>query len=136
MRSVSIALLLVLLILASGVRTFCQYNFSSWTTDDGLPQNSVYAILQTRDGYLWFTTLDGLVRFDGVSFRSFSKSNTSQLKSNRFNSLLEDGQGDLWIGTDDGGLARYHLSQFLTYTTQEGLPHNAVYDRTAVIRTD
>jgi hypothetical protein len=41
------------------------YNFSSWTTDDGLPQNSVYAILQTRDGYLWFTTLDGLVRFDG-----------------------------------------------------------------------
>ena len=41
--------LLVLLILASGVRSFCQYNFSSWTADDGLPQNSVYAILQTRE---------------------------------------------------------------------------------------
>src|SRR6267378_64942 len=121
MRSVLIAPLLMVLILATGARTFGQYNFSSWTADDGLPQNTVEAILQTRDGYLWFTTLDGLVRFDGVSFRSFSKSNTSQLKSNRFNSLLEDGQGDLWIGTDDGGVARYHAGQFLTYTTQDGL---------------
>jgi ligand-binding sensor domain-containing protein/signal transduction histidine kinase len=118
--------LFLLLILASGVRTFSQYNFSSWTADDGLPQNSVYAILQTRDGYLWFTTLDGLVRFDGVSFTSFSKSNTRQLKSNRFNSLLEDSSGDLWIGTDDGGVARYHGGEFFAYTTQDGLPHNAI----------
>jgi ligand-binding sensor domain-containing protein len=104
----------MLLILASGVRTFCQYNFSSWTTDDGLPQNSVYAILQTSDGYLWFTTLDGLVRFDGVSFTNFSKSNTKGLKSNRFNCLLEDDRGDLWIGTADGGITRYHAGEFTT----------------------
>src|SRR5215471_13537857 len=123
MRSVLMAPLLMLLILASGVRTFSQYNFSSWTIDDGLPQNSVYAILQTHDGYLWFTTLDGLVRFDGVSFTTFSKSNVRQLKSNRFNSLLEDRNGDLWIGTDDSGVARYHAGQFFTYTTDDGLPH-------------
>src|SRR4030095_8435433 len=90
MKSVIKASLLTLIVLAAVPRAFSQYNFSSWKADDGLPQNSVYAILQTRDGYLWFTTLDGLVRFDGVSFRSFSKSNTRQLKSNRFNSLLED----------------------------------------------
>jgi signal transduction histidine kinase/ligand-binding sensor domain-containing protein len=120
------ALLLMLLILASGARTFCQYNFSSWTTDDGLPQNSVYAILQTRDGYLWFTTLDGLVRFDGVSFTNFSKSNTKGLKSNRFNCLLEDDRGDLWIGTADGGITRYHAGEFTTYATADGLPDDTV----------
>ena len=114
------------LILASAAFVHAQYNFSSWTADEGLPQNSVYAILQTRDGYLWFTTLDGLVRFDGVTFTIFSKSNTSQLKSNRFNSLLEDSRGDLWIGSDDGGVVRYHARQFFTYTTQDGLPLNAV----------
>ena len=42
--------------------------FEAWTSDDGLPQNSVYSILQTRRGYLWFTTLGGLVRYDGVRF--------------------------------------------------------------------
>ncbi len=52
-----------------------QYRFDQWTTDQGLPQNSVNSILQTVDGYIWFTTLDGLVRFDGVKFTVFNKSN-------------------------------------------------------------
>ncbi|MBA4121932.1 MAG: hypothetical protein H0X72_05660 [Acidobacteria bacterium] len=50
-----------------------QYRFDSWTADNGLPQNSVYSIQQTPDGYLWLTTLDGLVRFDGVKFTVFNK---------------------------------------------------------------
>ena len=45
-----------------------RYHFDVWTTDNGLPQNSVSAILQTRDGFLWLTTNDGLVRYDGVNF--------------------------------------------------------------------
>src|SRR5215831_16697784 len=126
MRSVLMILMSMVLILASGIRICAQYNFSSWTTDEGLPQNSVYAILQTHDGYLWFTTLDGLVRFDGVSFTTFSKSNVKQLKSNRFNSLLEDRNGDLWIGTDDSGVSRFHAGEFFTYTTEDGLPHNLI----------
>jgi ligand-binding sensor domain-containing protein len=75
MGSVLTAFLLMLLIIASGVRTHGLYNFRSWTADDELPQNSVFAILRTRDGYLRFTTLDGLIRFDGVSFNNFSQSN-------------------------------------------------------------
>jgi len=67
------ASLLKLLILVSGVRTRGQYNFNSWTADDGPPQNSVYAILQTRDGYLWFTTLDGLVRFRWSQLHQFQQ---------------------------------------------------------------
>ncbi|HEY0766180.1 MAG TPA: two-component regulator propeller domain-containing protein [Pyrinomonadaceae bacterium] len=103
-----------------------QYRFDNWTADDGLPQNSVSAILQTRDGYLWLTTAAGLVRFDGLRFTVFDKSNTKGLTSVRFSSLFEDDEGSLWIGTEDGGLTRYHNGVFATYTTQEGLPHNRI----------
>ena len=41
-----------------------QYRFDSWTADNGLPQNSIHAIHQARDGYLWLATSDGLVRFE------------------------------------------------------------------------
>jgi hypothetical protein len=67
-----------------------QYRFDHWTADNGLPQNSVRDIVQTRDGYLWMTTFDGLVRFDGVRFTVFNKSNTPGLASNRFFNLFED----------------------------------------------
>ena len=119
-------LLLTLLILVLTTPASSQYVSNSWTADNGLPQNTVYSILQTRDGYLWFTTLDGLVRFDGVKFAIFDKSKTQGLNSNRFNSLFEDRDGDLWIGTEDGGLTRYHDGKFITYTTEDGLPHNQI----------
>src|SRR5262245_32152026 len=79
-----------------------QYRFDHWTADNGLPQNSVRDIVQTRDGYLWLTTFDGLVRFDGVRFTVFNKSNTPGLVSNRFISLFEDRSGDLWASVETG----------------------------------
>ncbi len=102
------------------------YRFDTWTTDDGLPQNSVYSILQTRDGYLWFTTLDGLVRYNGAEFTVFNKVNTKGINSNRFRCMYEDRDGTLWIGTEEGGLTRYRDGTFKSYTTQDGLPHNVI----------
>ncbi|MDQ3755341.1 MAG: hypothetical protein M3371_11500, partial [Acidobacteriota bacterium] len=81
-----------------------QYRFDSWTADNGLPQNSVYGIVQTRDGYLWFTTFDGLVRFDGVKFAAFNKNNTNGLASNRIQIILAEADDTLWLGTEDSGL--------------------------------
>ncbi len=81
-----------------------QYRFDSWTADNGLPQNSVYSIQQTPDGYLWLTTLDGLVRFDGVRFTVFNKSNSKGLTTNRFTSLLAE--------TDRHTLARHGRKRF------------------------
>src|SRR6266478_5463511 len=89
-----------------------QYRFDNWTTDDGLPQNTVSAILQTRDGYLWLATAAGLVRFDGLRFAVFDKANTKGLTSVRFSALFEDADGSLWSGTEDGGLTRYHNGTF------------------------
>lgn len=102
------------------------YRFDSWTTDNGLPQNTVFRIVQTRDGYLWLTTFDGLARFDGVRFTVFDKSNSRGLSSNRFTDLYEDKDGSLLIGTEDAGLTIYRNGIFTTYTTADGLPSNQI----------
>jgi ligand-binding sensor domain-containing protein/signal transduction histidine kinase len=84
------------------------YIIRVWDTDEGLPQNlqnSVTAIIQTRDGYLWFGTFNGLVRFDGSQFAVFDESNTPELGSSRIRSLFEDSQTNLWIGTESAGVA-------------------------------
>src|SRR5579871_3200833 len=73
-----------LLLLCCALSARAQYVIDYWTTDKGLPQNSVLSIQQTPDGYLWFTTFDGLVRFDGVRFTVFNKGNSPGLTSNRF----------------------------------------------------
>jgi ligand-binding sensor domain-containing protein len=73
--------------------TLAQYRLESWTNDNGLPQNTVRSITQTRDGYLWLTTFDGLVRFDGVQFKVFNTNNTKGLTSNLFTALYEDKDG-------------------------------------------
>ena len=103
-----------------------QYRLDVWTADNGLPQNSIRAIHQTLDGYLWLATFDGLVRFDGVRFLVYNKSNSPGINSNRFNSLYEDRNGDLWLGTENGGVTRYRHGSFTTYTSQHGLPRNDV----------
>ena len=52
-------------------KAISQYVHALWDSDNGLPQNSVNAVIQTRDGYIWFGTQEGLVRFDGVRFTIF-----------------------------------------------------------------
>lgn len=104
-----------------------KYLHGVWNTENGLPQNSVTAILQSRDGYLWIGTFGGLARFDGVKFTVFDTGNSPGLKSNRIITLYEDRAGVLWIGTEQGGLSRYLHGAFTTYTTRDGLPDNYIY---------
>ncbi len=75
-----------------------------WGTAAGLPQSSVIALTQTREGYLWVGTLNGLVRFDGNSFTRFNVNNTPGLTDNRIIFLFEDRRTNLWVGTEGGGL--------------------------------
>src|SRR5271170_7965770 len=76
-----------------------------WGAEKGLPQSSVISMIQTRDGYLWLGTLNGLVRFDGNRFTVFDENNTPGLNSDRIVFLFEDSRTNLWIGTDTGGVA-------------------------------
>jgi ligand-binding sensor domain-containing protein/AraC-like DNA-binding protein len=84
----------------------------SWTTENGLPQNTVYALAQTNDGCLWIGSNGGLARFDGFSFAIFKKSNTPGLGSDWITSLCPDRDGSLWIGTYGGGLVNYRAGKF------------------------
>ena len=97
-----------------------QYRFDNWTADDGLPQNSVYSIAQTSDGYLWLATVEGLARFDGARFTVFNKSNSPGIINNRFTALYEDARGDLWAGTEQSGMVRYHHWRFKNFSAGEG----------------
>ena len=83
-------------------RELSQFGHEVWLTENGLPQNTVHAIAQTSDGYIWIGTEEGLARFDGVKFTVFDKQNTPEIKSNYIRSLLADRQGALWIGTAQG----------------------------------
>ena len=74
-------------------------------TVQGLPSSAVLALTQTRDGYLWAGTLAGLARFDGVQFAVFDENNTPGLSSSQISRLYEDRHTNLWIGTDNGGIA-------------------------------
>jgi ligand-binding sensor domain-containing protein len=92
-----------------------------WSTEDGLPQNSVHGILQTRDGYLWAATEGGVARFNGFQFTIFNQESAPEFTSNDTCCLAEDRSGGLWIGTSDG-LLRYAEGTFRRYTTADGLP--------------
>jgi len=89
-----------------------QYRFDQWTADNGLPQNSVTSIAQTADCYLWLTTNDGLVRFDGVRFTVFNKGNSPNLPNNRLRKMLADGN-DLWILTEENNPVRFRGGEFI-----------------------
>src|SRR6266850_3333778 len=80
-----------------------EYTVTRWSAERGLPQNSIKALLQTHDGYLWVGTLNGLARFDGVRFKVFDHNNTPEMTHDSINELVEDlKDGSLWIGTGAG----------------------------------
>jgi ligand-binding sensor domain-containing protein len=85
------------------------YNFEQLTTKDGLFQNSVVKIFQDSRKFLWFSTFDGLNRYDGYNFKVY-KSNlddTTTISGQGFGPICEDRYGKLWIGSLDGGLNLY-----------------------------
>lgn len=78
----------------------------NWQTEDGLPEDSATAMVQTSDGYLWFGTFNGLVRFDGVKFTVYDQENTPGLPSSAIVNLHLDKKGRLWVSTYGGLVVR------------------------------
>ncbi|HEV2380445.1 MAG TPA: two-component regulator propeller domain-containing protein [Terriglobia bacterium] len=107
-------------------KTFRQYVYTVWQTSEGLPQNTVRAIAQTPDGFLWLATPAGLVRFDGVNFRTFDRYNTPALPENSMTAVAVGRDGELWIGTDENGLLCLRSGKFTRYTTNDGLSSNSI----------
>jgi signal transduction histidine kinase/ligand-binding sensor domain-containing protein len=105
-------------------KSLTQYSHKAWTQQDGLPQDTIRSVAQTRDGYLWIGTDEGLARFDGYEFTTFDKAH-GDLPSNSITALESTTDGALWIGTPNG-LTVYRGGKFRTYTVRDGLPDNSI----------
>jgi signal transduction histidine kinase/ligand-binding sensor domain-containing protein len=127
MRARLLLLSLVFLGSAFGLdpkKSLTQYSRTTWTQMQGLPQDTIRAIAQTSDGYLWLGTDEGLSRFDGYEFVNIHKAN-GDLPSNSITALAAGPDGSLWIGAV-GGVVHYAGGKFQTYTVKDGLPDPAV----------
>jgi signal transduction histidine kinase/ligand-binding sensor domain-containing protein len=100
-------------------------NRQSWVMENGLPQNTVQALAQTPDGFLWLGTEVGLVRFDGVGFTLFDEHSKPALPASDVQCLLAASDGSLWIGTSDG-LARMKDGKIISFASADGLPANDI----------
>ncbi|MCP5045970.1 MAG: protein kinase [bacterium] len=127
-----VTLLITILLSTSGFaldpsKAVTQHTIDHWTDEQGLPQNTVHAVLQTGDGYLWLGTEEGLARFDGDTFSVLDSNNTPAITHNYISCLYEDSREELWIGTLGGGLLRYKNGIFKQFTKKDGISASAIY---------
>lgn len=96
-------------------KALSQYVIDIWRNIEGLPNNAITSMLQTKDMFIWFGTYDGLVKFDGVNFITYNSYNTPEISSNNILTLFESSDGTLWIGSAEGGLVSYRNAAFKRY---------------------
>jgi len=80
------------------------FTITRWTRENGLPDNSVTCVMQTRDGFLWIGTDKGLARFDGLKFVPLQLSASGADGAQEITALYQDAENRLWIGTRGEGL--------------------------------
>ena len=109
-------------------RPLRQYVHDFWTVKEGLPQNAAYVIMQSRDGYIWFGTQEGLVRFDGLEFKVFDRANNLDMQNGWVFPLGEDTKGGIWMtyASNSQGVAYFADGAVHTVDTTDGLPSNNV----------
>ena len=100
----------------------------TWTTRQGLPHNQIKAIAQTPDGYIWLGTWEGLVRYNGLEFQLFDRSNTPALRDNGVRSLRVAANGAVVIGTARGGVTVKQGDHWQTWGEADGLAQDEVLD--------
>lgn len=104
MKSIKLALLLLLsltLVVPMQANPIGHYSFSQLTTEDGLPSSNVRCVFIDSYGFAWIGTKNGLCRYDGQHLQDFiCYDQTSDIGNNNIVSLCEDGQHNIWVGTD------------------------------------
>ena len=99
----------------------------TWTTSDGLPGVTITDLIQDNKGYIWIGTYDGLVRFDGVEFKTFCRSTDERYDFASVRSIIQDSDGNLWVGHNDEGVTKITPSgEIKKITTEDGIPNNKV----------
>lgn len=126
-----LALLLVLNVFSLGAfpdstSSHYEYLIRHYTVEDGLPVNSVNGIVQDDYGYLWFSTLDGLVRYDGYDFVTFNSHNSKGIYNNRIAGVMKASTGEIWMLSEYGALTIYKDGTFKTYGREDGVPGQVI----------
>ncbi|HLX13301.1 MAG TPA: two-component regulator propeller domain-containing protein [Bacteroidota bacterium] len=102
-------------------KTLRQYIHEAWNTGNGLPQNSVIAIYQSKDGYMWFATQEGVVRFDGSHFTIFDRTSTPEFAVNSIQRIMSAPDGTIYFaGQNYISLTRYQNGVFHGFGKTEG----------------
>ncbi len=103
----------------------CRYDglrFTKFNTDNGLPNNTSWELLEDRSGNIWIPTLGGIARYDGTAFQTFTVKDG--LAENQIERVFEDSKGNLWFGVATGGVHKFDGKNFQQFTTADGLLHN------------
>lgn len=101
-----------------------QYTHTIYGEKEGIKE--VLDLTQDEKGYLWIASYEGLLRYDGAKFKLFNQSNREDFNANSVRSLNTDSTGNLWVGTNDNGVALLKNNKFKMYNTNDGLPNNSV----------
>lgn len=103
------------------------YESRTWTVDEGLPGNTINAIIQDENGFLYIATYDGLVRFDGMEFVTMNRSYNAKYDFSSTRSLYQDSSANIWAGSNDEGIARIAPDGTVRmFTLSDGLPNNSI----------
>ncbi len=92
-----------------------QFLIDVWDSEKGLPSGTLLQLVQTKDGYLWIGSYDGLLRFDGNSFDIYTKNSDKVFKTNNVTRLKEAKDSTLWIGSQGSGLLSYKNGKFSSH---------------------
>jgi signal transduction histidine kinase/ligand-binding sensor domain-containing protein len=106
-------------------RTIAQFAHTAWGAKEGAPTR-IFAIKQTNDGYLWLGSIDGLFRFDGITFERYKPQTGPALPAGGVRSLLALPNQDLWIGFRSGAISHLSNGQAQNYTKRDGVPTGSV----------
>ena len=105
---------------------FDNYVYQSWSEFGGLSGTTANDIYQTKDGYIQIGTYEGLVKFDGVEFKTINRSTDKDYGFASARTIIQDSRGDIWVGSNDEGLHKISDTGNQIYTMESGLPNNSV----------
>jgi ligand-binding sensor domain-containing protein/two-component sensor histidine kinase len=96
---------------------FAQVTYYNFDADNGLPSNEVYNILQDKEGYLWFATDHGVVKYDGYNFKTYTT--TDGLTDNTVFSIKQSEDSLIWFLTLTGGICYYDGKNFKPHPSND-----------------
>lgn len=106
---------------------FKDYVVQTWKAEDGIPGNSITDIIQNDDGYLFFGTYGGLIRFDGIEFTTINHLSDERYNFFSARAVMQDSKGRLWVGSnDEGAVCISKNGDINNFSVNNGLPNNSI----------